>query len=1000
MSTYIYRSRAAILCFGGWGLQTMLHVWPRLCLAQEQREVLGIAQLLPDLRQVTACAAILPQTAPAPDEAHAFSFHVLRPHPERYPLPFYLEHQLEQLALEPGPSGRDGARGNGAPWLTWSERAGSRLLQCAWQDGYVQPLLIQHSPSNGYPGRLPAGRSTMFRAGIAGAEAAVRALLNQVIDPTRLDVIQARDPFVQTTVYVIASLAEPLASALIWPIVSELVATLSSSHIAKVVALFCTSSFAPDDTRVVEEAAVYAALPELEALTGVRGRGPLTEAFQALVKSCGRPGWEYRVGQRLFDTVYLIDREKSNQALAQSPLELTLLVGNAIEAFLLADGASYLERSLGSDIGYKASPYSVLGTASDFIPLSEYIAQAIEEEQREVIAEEVLSAPEGVSMPPGTLAELGALPEKAIERFLNSNAFALFEEEGGQRQPAWLPALRVARAWLWPRQVQDLLRTTREPQTWDQIISARTEEASRELEEAVEGARRAWGLAELETERSAPEESTGASDEEWRARRTEAGFLPGILRLATERIVQDLVSAPNGLLRSRARISGWLHEVEQVLQELDRTRPQSEPEERYRHVLARWQRECIAASSREDRAARLWLRGLMFGIPALLVAAVAAWALLTLPLGWSQRIAVLASGLGVVAGLGLFIWFSATQQVRSLKDRRLAISQEYLSRTAYALLHRGLSVLYRRLHRELSLRLSTIQDAIDELSRWSRERQATAMCRLPGNVVHLRTPHPDDQIWQEVLGHIRAESGQGQHTRERFRELWRASGRALWDWQEEGNELALRVRAALARPAGEGGAGRALADIYRAYAARASEYLYPGNRLLGGHPDLVQRMAAGCRIERVVLQKIAAGESSSSYSQAAYVEDLCTRAKPSANYEIMHTLSSEALEVAFGVSPSGSNSELQRAFEQRNVPLLPSQDPFSLSLVRTVNRLVLQELSLYERCSREFWRLHRDDRRLLTLIPPDEVETMSRLYGTDVGDVVAYEQPIVLSNAS
>ena len=60
-----YRTRAAGACFGGWGLQTMLHLWPRIRLIQEEREVLGIDRARPTLHRLTGFAAILPETGPA-----------------------------------------------------------------------------------------------------------------------------------------------------------------------------------------------------------------------------------------------------------------------------------------------------------------------------------------------------------------------------------------------------------------------------------------------------------------------------------------------------------------------------------------------------------------------------------------------------------------------------------------------------------------------------------------------------------------------------------------------------------------------------------------------------------------------------------------------------------------------------------------------------------------------------------------------------------------------
>ena len=198
-------------------------------------------------------------------------------------------------------------------------------------------------------GERPASRADTFRAGIEAAGPIVRALLSQVIDPTRLDSMQSRDPLVQTTIYVIAPLSEPLASALVWPVVSELVGALRRRHVSRVIAFFSTASFAPDDGRAIEEATAHMSRRELEALTGSAGQDDRPDLLSRLIADCGGAVWEERVGKRLFDVVHLIDREKSNQALAESALDLSVLAGNAVEAFLAADGLGHLERSLGPE---------------------------------------------------------------------------------------------------------------------------------------------------------------------------------------------------------------------------------------------------------------------------------------------------------------------------------------------------------------------------------------------------------------------------------------------------------------------------------------------------------------------------------------------------------------------------------------------------------------------------------------------------------------------------
>ena len=56
-------------------------------------------------------------------------------------------------------------------------------------------------------------------------------------------------------------------------------------------------------------------------------------------------------GPPVFDLVYFLDREKSNQALAGSSLELSILAGNAIEALLAAGGAELMDQNMGSEGG-------------------------------------------------------------------------------------------------------------------------------------------------------------------------------------------------------------------------------------------------------------------------------------------------------------------------------------------------------------------------------------------------------------------------------------------------------------------------------------------------------------------------------------------------------------------------------------------------------------------------------------------------------------------------
>ena len=131
--------------------------------------------------------------------------------------------------------------------------------------------------------------------------------------------MQPRYPFVQTTIYVIAPLSEPRASALVWPVVSELVEAFSRRHVSRVIAFFSTASFAPDDGHALEEATAHMALRELEALTGAAGQDDRPDFLARLIADCGGAAWEERVGSKLFDVVYLIDPRRATRPWPRAP---------------------------------------------------------------------------------------------------------------------------------------------------------------------------------------------------------------------------------------------------------------------------------------------------------------------------------------------------------------------------------------------------------------------------------------------------------------------------------------------------------------------------------------------------------------------------------------------------------------------------------------------------------------------------------------------------------
>ena len=974
------RTRAAVLCFGGWGLQTMLHLWPRLRLIQEERQVLGIDRELPDLDRLTAFAAILPATDLASGTLPVPPFHVLQPNLERYPAPFYLERQLASIEAVDAEASVSG--------LTHAERVGARLLKRVRDDGYVRPLPVTfRQPADDRSGERPASRVDTFRAGIQTAGPIVRALLSHVIDPTRLDSLQTRDPFVQTTIFVIAPLSEPLASALVWPVVAELVGALRRGHVSRVIAFFSTASFAADDGRAIEEATAHMSLRELEALTGSAGQDDRPDLLSRLIADCGGAVWEERVGRRLFDVVHLIDREKSNQALAESSLDLSVLAGNAVEAFLAADGLGHLEKSLGPETVSGRPSYSVLGAASDHVPLAEYIASAIEEEQKGVISSAVLATGDRPVTVEANLQALGATPDAFVRRFLDAGGAPMFEPATEPPAPAWPPGVRITEGYFLPKADANDLRETKDPMRWRELLEFRAAGVAAEIKRAYGAAQFAWGLSPDRLDgvaRDLPSAREGDLDPTDSAvSRANVRVISEAADLAAEQTVADMCSAPDGILRARARLLGWLGAVRVLLHDLQQdTGATDNGDDAYQTRLDAWQWAFASAAARHPQAVTLWVRVLVIACLGSLGLAGLMLLQHSFDLGREGRIALIVGLAGVLALLGTAAWLAISGRMQRLKRQRIALAQEGLSYLATRLLRRGLFRAYSQLAGELLELQAAVEDALVDLSDWTRAEPELqkAACDAVGAPSRAAVTH--QQLWESVRDYVRRESADGEHGRKRFLELWHRDGNDSPQWLSEGNRLARRLRTALDERRQAHGDAPSLAGVFREYVARATEYLCPTHRLFADHPDLVRTAIGQYGAEHLLLsdQSHEPG-GAADHNGADVVENLYVRAKASAGFEATYLLSSDVLEVEFGVAADGPASPLRRVFEQRGMPLLTSKDPLALSLIRTVNRLGPSELMLTERCRDEFIRLSQSDRTMLSLFAADASSAAASLYG-------------------
>ena len=98
-----------------------------------------------------------------------------------------------------------------------------------------------------------------------------------------------------------------------------------------------------------------------------------------------------QVGQPVFDHIYLLDREKSNQGLAEDSHELAVLAGNALEGFVAASADLFVQEQLG--YGLRAAdqrPYSLVGASADYVPVQQILHAVNRQEESRLVREWVL----------------------------------------------------------------------------------------------------------------------------------------------------------------------------------------------------------------------------------------------------------------------------------------------------------------------------------------------------------------------------------------------------------------------------------------------------------------------------------------------------------------------------------------------------------------------------------------------------------------------------------
>ena len=990
--TYTH-SRAAILCLGGWGLQTMLHLAPRLQATQEQRAALQA--LGPNLNRITSFGAVIPEPILSSNMAQ-FYMRGLR-EAAVWP-PFYVERLLGELQHKIVTPGEERL----ATLLTAGERRSSALLRAA--EPMLQPLGYEGyeftAPATGLAGlgmrtaaqangQRRATRADMFTAVLTHADYAARLLETNVLDPIRQDNLDPDDPFVQTTLYVIAPLFEPLTSALIWPLVGGLMARLGRRHISNVVGVFATGSYATDLSRGIEDAATYSALQEIEILTGIRRDDKRRNALASHIRST-RSGLADYVGERLFDRIYLLDREKANQGLAEDSHELAVLAGNALEALIVGSGDLFIQEQMGFTVhNGEERVYSLIGAAADYVPVNQILHAVNRQEESRLVREWVLrNTPEEAQgnplarliggQPAPSLTELGFAQPRMLEQIA-----ARMPELYANADPADLGDLAVRQSFVYPSATAHELRRLG-PEAWIEAFDQHLAEVRETFNLAVGpvAADEAWGLEAADKELGLGFAAGLEGDDR---------VYPQLLVKLHKRLVDLLAASPTGLTRATEQTQRWLHEAEEALQRLQTfSTPSTRQLTRIQQELAlrEWRVRYRELSARQPNLGALLVRAL--GATAI-VGLLSLIYLLFAGRGWSM----VEDGMALAGfAIGIFVAAIVTFRIHAARQRRarwarVALAQAEFTTQLQNSAHDGLVRGYSQLAGVLQGWHRMLREAMDELQALSTPPELPAVPPSEIAASYLYVPHFNQQLWDRCLAYLRKHMDvEGQRSEERLDKLW---GTVKWRTQ-----MQRVLRAVPAAPGTNRAGARTIAEFIRQTVREsvAPVTLQEANPI---RDALIRALANEFSIEHLLWRGAAEAQDLERRLRAMavglpdgkspakvemltnrrYVEAAWNRAKPTGNYDVADRLAVYGVTVDFAAASGKADSDLTRGLlDEFSVALLPTENPFTIAFVRTVHGLTLEDMDAVRRYQAEQRGLAPDERVLIQLAPNLDKETL------------------------
>lgn len=385
------QTRSTIVGIGGFGLHALLHLAPRLRFANEQRHKRDPS--LPDLRQLVTYVALMPDRKTGriglwlPRESNLQDLEPMELRTfwqaasdflqelERVGQPTPHERESDDRcclreAYERHRSRQDSRRkGQRRQFLT--EMVNDALIE---RFGRHFRIIDERGREGARSGSgFPVTRRRIIETFALHHPDFADELVEQ-LRRAHFDRDQPIEDVTQLSVYYVASMADDVAGALVWPL-SHVLRRHLRGYPTDQVGLLSTGAYSPPPYRSVEEAAVFANLFDLNYLAGREwssdGRvDPGAIADSAYEGLWPNDGHQPAMTSPTLDRCYLFDSTKASGAGAADEHEAVVAIGNTLELFLVGNGEQAIQADLAAGISLDwRSSYSAVGAANKYLPV-------------------------------------------------------------------------------------------------------------------------------------------------------------------------------------------------------------------------------------------------------------------------------------------------------------------------------------------------------------------------------------------------------------------------------------------------------------------------------------------------------------------------------------------------------------------------------------------------------------------------------------------------------